>query len=81
MTTAQIAKAIDYITERTETALKRLETGGKVVRDERGHWAALVTATGDIYAGLWYSAIFTGLSVVTLPFLLKETAGKPLTEV
>lgn len=30
MTTTQIAKAIDYIPERTETALKRLENGGKL---------------------------------------------------
>ena len=47
MTTAQIAKAIDYISERTETALKRLETDGKVIRDERGRWAAVITAVGD----------------------------------
>jgi hypothetical protein len=39
---------------------------------------AIVTATGNIYAGLWYPAIFTGLSVVTLPLLLKETSGKVL---
>src|SRR5271156_2948311 len=47
MTTAQIAKAIDYLPERTETALKRLETDGKVIRDERGRWAAVITAGGD----------------------------------
>jgi MFS family permease len=41
---------------------------------------AIVTATGDIYAGLWYSAIFTGLSVVTLPFLLPETRGRSIEE-
>ncbi len=40
---------------------------------------AIVTATGNIYAGLWYPAIFTGISVLTLPFLLKETSGKVLT--
>jgi hypothetical protein len=34
---------------------------------------AIVTATGNIYAGLWYPAIFTGLSVLTLPFLLPQT--------
>ncbi len=34
---------------------------------------AIVTATGDIYAGLWYPVVFTGLSVVTLPFLLPQT--------
>jgi MFS family permease len=39
---------------------------------------AIVTATGNIYAGLWYPAIFTGISVITLPFLLKETSGKVL---
>ena len=39
---------------------------------------AIVTATGNIYAGLWYSVIFTGLSVVTLPLLLRETKGRPL---
>ncbi len=39
---------------------------------------AIVTATGDIYAGLWYPVIFTGLSVVTLPILVKETRGRPL---
>jgi predicted MFS family arabinose efflux permease len=39
---------------------------------------AIVTATGNIYAGLWYPVIFTALSAVTLPFLLKETNGRPL---
>lgn len=39
---------------------------------------AIVTATGNIYAGLWYPAIFTAISVLTLPFLLKETSGKVL---
>jgi len=37
---------------------------------------AIVTATGDIYAGLWYPVIFTALSVLTLPFLLPETRGR-----
>jgi hypothetical protein len=41
MTTSQIAKAIDYIPERTETALKRLQNSGKVVRTENGRWSAL----------------------------------------
>ena len=40
---------------------------------------AIVTATGDIYAGLWYSVIFTGISVVTLPFLVPETRGRSIT--
>ncbi len=39
----------------------------------------IVTATGDIYAGLWYPVIFTGLSVLTLPLLLRETKGRSLT--
>lgn len=39
---------------------------------------AIVTATGDIYSGLWFSVIFTGISVVTLPFLVPETRGRPL---
>ncbi|MHB8528855.1 MAG: MFS transporter, partial [Caulobacteraceae bacterium] len=34
---------------------------------------AIVTATGDIYSGLWYPVIFTGLSVIALPLLLPET--------
>ena len=34
MTTAQIAKAVDYISERTETALERLERSGQVLRNE-----------------------------------------------
>jgi MFS family permease len=41
---------------------------------------AIVTATGNIYAGLWYSVIFTGLSAVTLPFLLPETFHRSLTD-
>jgi hypothetical protein len=47
MTSAQIAQAIDYIPERTETALKRLETGGKVIRDEHGRWIIATTAVSD----------------------------------
>lgn len=39
---------------------------------------AIVTATGDIYAGLWYPAIFTAISVVLLPFLLPETRGRSI---
>jgi MFS family permease len=39
---------------------------------------AIVTATGNIYSGLWYSVIFTGISVVTLPFILRETKDKPV---
>ena len=39
---------------------------------------AIVTATGDIYAGLWYPFAFTLLSVVTCILLLPETRGRPL---
>lgn len=42
MTTTQIGKAIDYVSTRTETTLKRLEKAGKVVRTGNGRWAALV---------------------------------------
>jgi len=39
---------------------------------------AIVTATGNIYAGLWYPFIFTLISVVVTMFLLPETKGRPL---
>jgi hypothetical protein len=39
MTAAQIAKAINYIPERTETALERMEKDGQVIRNEAGRWA------------------------------------------
>ena len=42
---------------------------------------AIVAITGDIYQGLWYSVVFTGISVVVSFFFLKETRGKPLEEV
>jgi len=42
MTTAQIAKAIDYIPERTETALERMKISGKLGRDGDGRWVVLV---------------------------------------
>jgi predicted transcriptional regulator len=38
MTAIQIAKAINYIPERTETALERMEQDGQVVRYEMGRW-------------------------------------------
>jgi hypothetical protein len=41
MTKHQIAKAIDYIPEGTETALKRLETAG-VVQNRDGYWEVVV---------------------------------------
>ena len=39
---------------------------------------AIVTATGNIYSGLWYPVFFTGISVLTLPFLLPETRGRSI---
>ena len=39
MTAAQIARAIDYNSERTETALVRMEKDSQVVRNEAGRWA------------------------------------------
>ncbi|MEP6967873.1 MAG: MFS transporter [Pseudomonadota bacterium] len=39
---------------------------------------AIVTATGNIYSGLWYPVVFTAISVVTLPFLLPETRGRSI---
>ncbi len=41
---------------------------------------ALVAITGNIYEGLWYSVVFTGISVVVSLLFLKETAGKRLEE-
>jgi hypothetical protein len=38
MTTAQIARAIEYNRERTETALKRMEKNGHVLRAEGERW-------------------------------------------
>ena len=42
---------------------------------------AIVAITGDIYQGLWYSVVFTGISVVVAFLFLKETRGKPLHEI
>jgi MFS family permease len=42
---------------------------------------AIVAITGNIYAGLWYSVIFTGISVIVSIAFLKETAGRRLEEV
>jgi hypothetical protein len=39
MTARQIAKAIDYNLERTETALTRMEEAGQVLENEGGLWA------------------------------------------
>jgi len=42
MTTARIASAVNYIPERTETALERMEKAGQVVRNE-GCWTTGTT--------------------------------------
>jgi len=42
---------------------------------------AIVAITGNIYAGLWYSVIFTGISLVVSLLFLKETAGRRLEEI
>jgi MFS family permease len=42
---------------------------------------AIVAITGDLYAGLWYSVVFTGISVVVSLLFLKETRGRPLDEI
>jgi hypothetical protein len=39
---------------------------------------AIVTAVGDIYAGLWFPVAFTALSVVTCLLFLPETRGRRL---
>lgn len=46
MTTKQIAKAIDYLQERTEAAVKRLESEGKLIRNPSGLWElSVITGT------------------------------------
>ena len=45
MTKEQIAKAINYIPERTEMALKRLEGSGRIMKSRDGSWeVVLITA-------------------------------------
>ena len=39
---------------------------------------AIVAMTGDIYAGLWYSVLFTAVSAIVTIFLIDETRGKAL---
>ncbi|MGH7025091.1 MAG: MFS transporter [Caulobacteraceae bacterium] len=39
---------------------------------------AIVTATGNMYAGLWYPVVFTAISAITLPFLVPETKGRDI---
>jgi MFS family permease len=42
---------------------------------------ALVAITGNIFTGLWYAVVFTGISVIVSILFLKETAGRRLEEV
>jgi hypothetical protein len=44
MTTRQIATAIDYLQERTETMLKRLASEGKIVQNRDDLWEIVVIA-------------------------------------
>lgn len=39
---------------------------------------AMAAATGNLFAGLWYSVAFVGISFVCCIFLFPETRGKPL---
>ncbi len=39
---------------------------------------ALVAATGDLFAGLWYLVFFAGISFVSCLLLFPETRGRPL---
>ncbi len=39
---------------------------------------ALVAITGNIFSGLWYAVVFTGISVIVSLLFLKETAGRYL---
>jgi hypothetical protein len=39
---------------------------------------ALVAATGDLFAGLWYLAFFSAISFVCCLFVFPETRGRPL---
>ncbi len=44
MSASQLAKAIDYNLERTQTVLTRLENAGQVLRNGEGRWAITATA-------------------------------------
>ena len=47
MTTRQIARAIDYLPERTETMLRRLQNEGKTVQNRDGLWEVVVTSVAS----------------------------------
>jgi MFS family permease len=42
---------------------------------------AIVAATGNIYSGLWYAVVFTGISVLVSLLFLPETKGVKLDEI
>ena len=42
---------------------------------------AIVAITGNIYSGLWYSVLFTGISVIVSILFLTETSGRHLQEI
>src|SRR5215831_13832485 len=43
MTAKQIATAIDYLPDRTEEALKRMENAGQIMRTVEGRWIVITT--------------------------------------
>jgi MFS family permease len=42
---------------------------------------AIVATTGNIYSGLWYAVVFTGISVIVSLLFLPETKGRKLDEI
>ena len=42
---------------------------------------ALVAMSGNIYTGLWYSVVFTAISVVVSLLFVKETRGRRLEQI
>ena len=42
---------------------------------------ALVAITGNIYEGLWYSVVFTAISVIVTMLFVKETSGRRLEDI
>ena len=39
---------------------------------------AIATATGDVFAGLWYPVVFGAVGIVCCLFLFPETKGRSL---
>ena len=39
---------------------------------------AVATATGDIFAGLWYPVVFGTIGIITCLLFYPETKGRPL---